>query len=312
MLLGYAGPGLPTTAGAYKIALAAGSAEFVARSARWRAARRQLLAAIYFGVDNPQRTTAAQGNTGFALALDGAGAPWFTGQACTTNLPVTIGAVQAAPAAMSSTCAAGPGPWNSFGYVAKLSARSRLAGLCVVPQWQDATRRCRLRRIRPWHCRRRGRQRVRDRRDRVGCIPDHGRRAADDVPEQRRRRQLYRLRHQAQGGRQCSALEHLPRRQRRQHLSAAVESDAGASAIWTTSVTGGEVTIQSPRTYFQRVHGGGGADAGIVQPRRDDRSASRIRPSSAAARPTWDWRSRSSIRVATPSWPGTPFHPIFR
>ena len=82
----------------------------------------QLLAASYYGVDNPQANSTFQGNDALSMTLDANGAPWLTGQAFTTNLPVTAGAIQAAPTAMSSSCAAGPAPLNGFTFVAKLSA----------------------------------------------------------------------------------------------------------------------------------------------------------------------------------------------
>jgi hypothetical protein len=120
VLAGRAGPGLPTTAGAYKPTLATGNAAFIAKFSTGAAP--QLLAASYYGVDNPDANGTLQGVDALGLALDASGAPWITGQAFTTNLPVTAGAVQAPPAAMSAGCAAGPSPLNGFAFVAKLSA----------------------------------------------------------------------------------------------------------------------------------------------------------------------------------------------
>ena len=122
VLAGTAGPGLATTAGAYKTTLASGNAAFVARFSALAGGAPQLRAASYYGVDNPQPNNSQQGNTAYSLALDGAGAAWLTGQAFTANLPATAGAVQTAPAVVSANCAAGPSPLNSFAYVAKLRA----------------------------------------------------------------------------------------------------------------------------------------------------------------------------------------------
>ncbi len=122
VLAGTAGPGLPTTAGAYKATLATGRAAFVARFSPLAQGAPQLVAASYYGVDNPQANASTQGNTALGMALDASGAAWITGQAFTTNLPTTSAALQAAPTAMSASCAAGPAPLNSFAYVARLSA----------------------------------------------------------------------------------------------------------------------------------------------------------------------------------------------
>ncbi|MEO8805209.1 MAG: SBBP repeat-containing protein [Burkholderiaceae bacterium] len=122
VIAGSAGPGLPTTIGAYKNTLASGNAAFVARFSPLAGGAPQLAAASYYGVDNPQANSVAQGNNAYSMALDASGAPWLTGQAFTTNLPLTTAALQAAPGAMSNGCAAGPAPLNSFAYLAKLSA----------------------------------------------------------------------------------------------------------------------------------------------------------------------------------------------
>lgn len=122
VLAGSAGPGLTTTAGAYKPTLATGSAAFVAKFSALASGAPQLVAASYYGVDNPQANSVSTGNSVLGMALDANGAPWFTGQAFTTNLPLTAGALQAAPTAMSPSCAPGPAPLNSFAYVAKFSA----------------------------------------------------------------------------------------------------------------------------------------------------------------------------------------------
>ena len=121
-LLGSAGPGLPTTAGAFKATLATGMAAYVAKFDLRASGPAQLAAASYYGVDAPQANTLGTGNLGYAMALDAGGAPWFTGQAFTTNLPVSAGAIMASPTAMTPNCGAGSVPLNSFAYVAHLSA----------------------------------------------------------------------------------------------------------------------------------------------------------------------------------------------
>lgn len=122
VLVGAAGPGLPTFAGAYKPTLASGTAGFAARFDLAASGAAQLVAASYYGTDSPQANNALQGNTANAAVLAADGSVWFTGQAYTTNLPTTAGAVQAAPTGLDSVCAPGPGPLNSFAYVARLSA----------------------------------------------------------------------------------------------------------------------------------------------------------------------------------------------
>lgn len=120
-IAGSAGPGLPTTAGAYKATLATGNAAFVAKFDLAASGAAQLLAASYYGVDNPQPNNLLSGNLAFALALDASGAAWLAGQAYTRNLPTTAGALLTAPAAMDSGCTNGVAALNSFAYVAKLS-----------------------------------------------------------------------------------------------------------------------------------------------------------------------------------------------
>ena len=118
---GTAGPGLPTTAGAYKTTLATGNGAFVARFDIAQAGAAQLVAGTYYGTDAPQTNFLTTGVIEHTMALDGAGSPWITGQAYTTNLPVTAGAVMASPGAMTAGCSPGFVPLNSFGWVAHLS-----------------------------------------------------------------------------------------------------------------------------------------------------------------------------------------------
>lgn len=125
VIAGHAGPGLPTTAGAYKPTLATGTAAFVARFSPLAAGAPRLVAASYYGVDNPEPNASLQGVAVLSMALAADGSPWFTGQAYTTNLPLTANALQRGPASVSSSCAAGPGPLNGFAYVARLSADLR-------------------------------------------------------------------------------------------------------------------------------------------------------------------------------------------
>jgi hypothetical protein len=125
VLGGTAGPGLATTAGAYKTTLATGNGAFVARLNPSAAAASQLVAATYYGTDTPAANSLTTGIVEHTMALDPAGTPWITGQAYTNNLPVTAGAVMTSPAAMTSGCNAGSVPLNSFAYVAHLSADLR-------------------------------------------------------------------------------------------------------------------------------------------------------------------------------------------
>lgn len=120
MIAGSAGPGLPTTAGAYQTTLPDGSAAFVAKFDLTLAGAAQLAAASYYGA---AARPAGQNNDNFsyAFALDATGAPWLTGQSFTRGLPVTPDAVMAAPASLTSNCQSGSVPLNSAGYVAKLS-----------------------------------------------------------------------------------------------------------------------------------------------------------------------------------------------
>jgi hypothetical protein len=122
VLGGSAGTGLPTTTGSYMTSLATGYAAFVARFDIAALGAAQLLAASYYGAAAPQTNFLATGNYGYTLALDAAGAPWLTGQAYTTNLPVTANAVRPSPTAMTPGCSPGSVPLNSFSYVAHLSA----------------------------------------------------------------------------------------------------------------------------------------------------------------------------------------------
>ncbi len=118
---GSAGSGLPTTAGAYKTTLATGSGAFVARFDSAAAGVAQLQAATYYGTDTPQTNFLGSGNYAYTVAVDAAGSPWLTGQAFTTNLPVSSTPAMASPTAMTPSCSPGGVPLNSFAYVAHLS-----------------------------------------------------------------------------------------------------------------------------------------------------------------------------------------------
>ena len=126
VVAGSAGPGLPTTAGAYKPTLAAGNAAFVARIDARAAGAAQLVASTYYGTDAPQTNAQGLGNLAFALALGTGGSAWITGQAYTTNLPTTAGAPIAAPTALDPNCTAANPALNSFAFVAQLSADLRM------------------------------------------------------------------------------------------------------------------------------------------------------------------------------------------
>lgn len=119
---GTAGPGLPTTAGAYKTTLATGIAPYVARFDLAQTGSAQLQAATYYGTDAPQTNFSTTGAVEHGLAIDAAGTHWIVGQAYTTNLPTTAGAPMPAPTAMTAGCSAGSVPLNSFAFVARLSA----------------------------------------------------------------------------------------------------------------------------------------------------------------------------------------------
>ena len=119
---GSAGTGLPTTPGAYKTTLAAGNGAFVARFDRAAAGAAQLVAATYYGTDAPQTNFLASGVFAYTMAVDAAGSPWLTGQAYTTNLPVSATPVVPSPPAMTASCSPNQVPLNSFAYIAHLSA----------------------------------------------------------------------------------------------------------------------------------------------------------------------------------------------
>ncbi|MCE9657980.1 MAG: SBBP repeat-containing protein [Burkholderiales bacterium] len=118
---GTAGPGLPTTVGAYKTTLAAGNAVFFARFDTAATGAAQLVAATYWGTDAPQTNFLGSGVFLYTMAVDAAGSPWATGQAYTTNLPVSANPVVASPPAMTPGCSPNQVPLNSFAYVVHLS-----------------------------------------------------------------------------------------------------------------------------------------------------------------------------------------------
>lgn len=266
MLAGTAGPGLTTTAGAYKPTLAAGDGAFVAKFSAPAGGPPRLLAASYFAVDNPDANGTARGNTAYSMALDSSGAPWITGQAFTTNLPITSGALQAAPAAMSATCAAGPGPLNSFAFVARLSAD--LGSLGYASYLTGATE--------PAGgaaCSEFGRALALDAAGNVyltggtasAAFPTTAGTAQPAFPS-------------GTGFASFSGFVTKLRPDGRAILwstylggnggntfPGAIATDAAANAVWTTSVTGGGTNYPITSDALQSVHGGGGADVGIVQ-----------------------------------------------
>ena len=121
VIAGSAGPGLPTTAGAYQSTLSAGTAAFVAKFDLAPAGAAQLVAASYYGAA-PRPAGQNNDNYSFGFTLDANGASWLTGQAFTRSLPVTSDAVIAAPPTLTANCQAGLVALNSAAYVAKLSA----------------------------------------------------------------------------------------------------------------------------------------------------------------------------------------------
>ncbi|MEO8525556.1 MAG: SBBP repeat-containing protein [Caldimonas sp.] len=266
VLSGIAGPGLATTAGAYKTTLATGEAGFVARFSPLDSGTPQLLAASYYGVDDPQPNNTFQGVHVLAMALDATGAPWLTGQAFTTNLPVTTGAVQAAPTAMSGSCAPGPAALNSFAFVAALSADLRslvyasyLSG-ATVPAGGAA-------------CSEFGRAIA---LDPAGNVYVAGATGSAGFPTTTGSIQpvfpsagglasytgfMTRL---AAGTRAVSWSTYLGGNGGNTFPGALV-FNAAANAVWTTSVTGGGANYPITADAVQSTHGGGGADAGIVE-----------------------------------------------
>ena len=61
--------------GSYKPTLAAGKAAFVAKFNLTASGNSQLLAASYYGADNPQANSTFQGNDALSMTLDANGAP---------------------------------------------------------------------------------------------------------------------------------------------------------------------------------------------------------------------------------------------
>jgi hypothetical protein len=126
---GSAGPGLPTTAGAYKTTLAtppAGQgapyeAAFLSVFDITQGGGKQLVGSTYYGTDTPQANTVLTGNLGYTMALDGSGDPWLVGQAYTNNLPTTANAYQPSIPALTTYCGNAGGPLNSAGYIAEFN-----------------------------------------------------------------------------------------------------------------------------------------------------------------------------------------------
>ena len=121
-MVGTAGAGLPTTAGAYMKQVAAGSnAAFVAEFDLTQTGSAQLVAATYYGATTPSSNSAYTGNLGYTMVLDAAGNPWISGQSYTTGLPTTTNALQPTLPAITSSCQGYGVPLNSAAYIAKLS-----------------------------------------------------------------------------------------------------------------------------------------------------------------------------------------------
>ena len=119
---GSAGPGLPTTAGAYLSQINSGQAAFVATLNPAAVGPAQLVASTYYGAANPAANSVLTGNGGYSMALDSSGNPWITGQTWTNNLPTTANALQPALPALSTTCRTSGANLNSAAYIAKLSS----------------------------------------------------------------------------------------------------------------------------------------------------------------------------------------------
>ena len=266
VIAGFADAGLATTAGAYKTTLAAGQAAFVARFSAIAGGAPRLLAASYYGVDNPQANATARGNQAFAMALDSSGAPWLTGQAYTTNLPTTAGAVQAAPAAMSPSCAPGPGPLNAFAFVARLSAD--LASLTYASYLTGATEP-----VGGAACSEFGRALV---IDATGNVYVTGGTASATFPTTAGAAQTafpsaggvasytgFVTKLKADGS--AILWSSYLGGNGGNTFPAAIALDPANGAVWTTSVTGGGSNYPITAGALQGTHGGGGADAGMVQ-----------------------------------------------
>jgi hypothetical protein len=119
---GYAGPGLPTTAGAYLTKINSGQAAFVAALNLAATGSAQLVAATYYGAANPAANSVVTGNTTYSMALDSSGNPWIAGQTWTNNLPTTANALQPTLPALSASCQGFGANLNSAAYIAKLSS----------------------------------------------------------------------------------------------------------------------------------------------------------------------------------------------
>lgn len=266
VIAGSAGPGLPTTAGAYKTTLASGSAAFVARFNPLANGAPQLVAASYYGVDNPQANGSGMGNNAYSMALDASGAPWFTGQAFTTNLPLTTAALQAAPSAMSNGCAPGPAPLNSFAYLAKLSAD--LGSLAYASYLSGRTE--------PaggTACSEFGRAIT---LDAAGNVYVAGGTGSDKIPTTAGALQVS----TPAGSGFSSYVSFLAKLKPDgsallwstyfggnvgQTFLAALALDPGNNALWAIGVTGGGSNYPISSDALQKVHGGAGSDVGIAQ-----------------------------------------------
>ena len=266
VISGSAGPGLVTTAGAYKTTLATGNAAFIAKFSAIAGGAPRLLAASYFGVDNPQANGTSQGNSAFSMALDAGGAPWITGQAYTTNLPVTAAAVQASPASMSPSCAAGPGPLNSFAFVAKLSAD--LASLAYASYLTGATE--------PAGgaaCAEFGRAIALDAGGNVyvtggtasAAFPTTAGAVQTAFPSAAGVASYTGFVAKLKPDGSAIVWSTYLGGNGGNTFPAAIAMDPGANAVWTTSVTGGGSNYPVTTDALQKVHGGGGADVGLVQ-----------------------------------------------
>jgi hypothetical protein len=120
--VGSAGPGLPTTAGAYLAQINSGQAAFVAALNPAATGAAQLVASTYYGAANPAANSVSTGNGGYSLVLDSSGNPWIAGQTYTNNLPTTANALQPTLPALSTSCQTSGANLNSAAFVAHLSS----------------------------------------------------------------------------------------------------------------------------------------------------------------------------------------------
>jgi hypothetical protein len=139
VMSGTAGPGLPTTGAAYLQSISSGNAAFVAVFNLALRGTAQLVAATYYGAQNPAANNSFTGNVTQAMAVDASGNPWIAGQTFTNNLPTSTHAFQASLPALDPGCHGGGHPQNSAAYLAQLSADLSALNYASYLSGQNAT-----------------------------------------------------------------------------------------------------------------------------------------------------------------------------